>query len=149
MKQVLGVIAFIISFVVSYHGVQLLMGAKEPTNAQMEKAIEQELPKVVEDLNKGCPVMVDEVTRLDKVWLQEKKTIGYGYTIIGLKASDIDGNATALLKEGATANLRGNADSMRLAKHGVSYGYIYKLNGKVVAKLSIKPEDLGFSGQPR
>jgi len=74
----------------------------------LKKDIGSDLVKMSEELNKNCPVMVDEMTRLDSISVVDSKVVQYNYTVVAVSKdsliTDLEG-IKAFLKNNSQNNL--------------------------------------------
>ncbi len=92
-----------------------------------QKELAEELSIVASTMNKKLPLMVDSVTRLDKV-STNKNIITYQYTIINMTKSSL-GNKFSMfedvVKRGITANVCKKPSIVTLLKMGAVLEYLY------------------------
>ncbi|UYT06929.1 hypothetical protein OE909_08155 [Treponema denticola] len=91
---------------------------------------------VAEAATKQCPVMLDEITRLDSVQYKGKENaLIYNYSIINVKKSDLPANATDLaagmMRDTMLSKLKGHAALDMFRKDKVKLVYVFKdMEGK-------------------
>ncbi len=97
---------------------------------------------IANELNKNCPMMVDEETRLDKVSLPSKTVFQYNYTLINYDKSQID---TTKLKDALEQNIiqitKTNPQMQYQRDNNVTMNYFYNdKNGDYLMTIIISPE---------
>jgi hypothetical protein len=110
--------------------------------AAFSPSVNQQIVSACEQINKGCPQVCDEMTRLDSVTPGNMK-ITYNYTV----TADLTKIPPAKLKEAmdavkaeVTGNLRTNSDTKQLLKSGVTMCYRYlDQSGKVLTEFAVTP----------
>lgn len=132
-NRILQIAIFVVVFAVAFFGTQYLM----------KPNVGKELEKVAAELNKKCPMQVDNDTRLDKTGYVAPKTIQYHYTILTVDKDSlaIDANDTKnFLVKQAQDNLD-NAPGMKLFREqDVTLKYFYQdKNGKPLFDFAINP----------
>jgi hypothetical protein len=128
-------VIFAITFVIAYFGTQYLL--KE------FKANDHVLEDMATALNKKCPVMVDNITRLDSASIPNDTTFQYNYTLSISKEDSIykQESTKQLIKSNAQKNLDANPDMKYLRDNFVSLKYSYKdRNDKQLFDFTIKSE---------
>jgi hypothetical protein len=129
-------VIFAITFVIAYFGTQYLL--KE------FKANDHVLEDMATALNKKCPVMVDNITRLDSASIPNDTTFQYNYTLSISKEDSIykQESTKQLIKSNAQKNLDSNPDMKYLRDNFVSLKYSYKdRNDKQLFDFTIKSEN--------
>lgn len=126
MYKMRGAIIFVITIAV-LGGIRVLMSGG---------SIAKQLKKAEVELNKSCPKMIDEITRMDKVVAGERD-ITYHYTIIGVEDADML-NAKETLIQNTTNILRTNPDTKKLLDKKIIMSYVYKSqSGKQLFSFSV------------
>lgn len=78
------------------------------TQLLSKKDIGNELVKMSEEINKNCPVMVDEATRLDSVSVVDSKSVQYNYSVMTINKDSLTVDleeVKAFLKNNSQSNL--------------------------------------------
>jgi len=106
------------------------------------EVLEGQLGVMFEVMNRQCPIMVDEITRLDSCrYNSSSKEAGYYYTITDKSMLDLDNfknQITDVLKE----NLKSNEDVGFFRMYNVAITYKYAdSEGKEITTVKILPED--------
>ena len=100
------------------------------------------LQLIANEMNKSCPMMVDEETRLDKVTLPSKTVFQYNYTLINYEKTEID---TVKIKSNLEQNIiqliKTNPQMEYQRQNNVTMNYIYNdKNGDYLMSIIITPE---------
>ena len=100
------------------------------------------LQLIANEMNKSCPMMVDEKTRLDKVTLPSKTVFQYNYTLINYEKTEID---TVKIKSSLEQNIirltKTNPQMQYQRENNVTMNYIYNdKNGDYLMSIIITPE---------
>lgn len=100
------------------------------------------LQLIANEMNKSCPMMVDEETRLDKVTLPSKTVFQYNYTLINYEKTEID---TVKIKSSLEQNIirltKTNPQMQYQRENNVTMNYIYNdKNGDYLMSIIITPE---------
>lgn len=100
------------------------------------------LQLIANEMNKSCPMMVDEETRLDKVTLPSKTVFQYNYTLINYEKTEID---TVKIKSNLEQNIiqliKTNPQMEYQRQNKVTMNYIYNdKNGDYLMSIIITPE---------
>lgn len=88
--------------------------------------IEAELQKVSKELNKNCPQMIDEVTRMDKTSAGPGKLLTYFYTVLGAEDIEYTEDDFANVERSVRMNLEQSPDTDVFRQHHINLRYIYK-----------------------
>lgn len=131
LSRYTGIISFVIFFLAAYW----------ITNTLFAPSAEKILQKTSAEANKSCPVMVDELTRLDKT-VAKDKTLTYLYTLIDVE--DNMGNFSEVEKELNSQLIelvKSNPDLKALRNLRITFIYSYKdKNGVSLFDITITPE---------
>jgi hypothetical protein len=128
-------VIFGVAFIVAYVGTQFLL--KE------FKGNDHVLKDMANELNKKCPIMVDNVTRLDSASIPNDSTFQYNYTLSISKEDSIykGESIKQFIKSNAQKNLDENPEMNYMRDNLVSLKYTYKdKNGKQLFDFNIKLE---------
>jgi hypothetical protein len=134
MKKTIGVITGIVVFGLVYFGVQhLFFKAPSFDKAMMEAASE---------LNKTCPIMVDQDTRLDNAAALPGNTFQYNYTLVNLDKSEVNiDTVKKYIEPQIINNVKTNPDLKAYRDNKVTMAYNYRdKNGTFVLKISVTPD---------
>ena len=133
-KKTIGIIVGIVAFGLTYFGVQQIF-FKAPTfdKAMMEAASE---------LNKTCPIMVDQDTRLDNAAALPGNIFQYNYTLVNLDKSEVNiDTVKKYVEPGLINNVKTNPDLKGYRDNKVTVAYNYKdKNGVFVLKINVTPD---------
>lgn len=105
-------------------------------------SFDKQLTEAASEVNKSCPMMVDEETRLDNAVSLPDKVFQYNYTLINLAKEDVDTTeAHKLLDKGIIDNVKTNPDLASFRDNKVTLVYNYKdKNQDYMLSLKIVPE---------
>lgn len=111
------------------------------TQLLSKKDIGYELVKMSEEINKNCPVMVDEATRLDSVSVVDSKSVQYNYSVMTINKDSLTVDleeVKAFLKNNSQSNLDTikQMELYREKKIPLNYHYNDK-NGKYLLDFTI------------
>jgi hypothetical protein len=98
--------------------------------------------KIANEINKACPIMVDQMTRLDNTVALSDNVFQYNYTLITLDKDSVD---IDLLKTSLEPliinNVKTNPDLKIPRDNKTTMVYHYKdRNGIFLLKITVKPE---------
>jgi hypothetical protein len=101
------------------------------------------LVKTAEELNRNCPMMADNDTRLDSAVALPGNILQYNYTFINLVKDSLDAELLSYsLKPAMISNARKNPDLELFRKNNVTFLYNFKdKEGNHVMKVRVSPED--------
>ncbi len=125
-KKIISQVAiFAVTFIVAFFGTQYLMKSINSSD--------KELMKISDDMNKKCPIMVDNETQLDNSKVFDN-TLQYNYTLVNVVRNDSSFDligAKKFIMKNAQDNLdnRPEMKSYREKKVALKYNYKDK-NGK-------------------
>ena len=106
---------------------------------------DSQLIKVANEINKNCPFMVDEHTRLDNAMGGPGKSFAYFYTLVNHEAAELDiqsikGNLRPFLIN----MVRTSEDMKSFRENKISLKYSYRdKSGVFLFSILINPEDYG------
>lgn len=125
-------IGFLIGFGVMFYVTQYLLSP----------SVDKQLVKVANEMNKSCPMNIDEFTILKNVIALPNKTIQYNYTLVGIKKSDV--KIDTLKKyffPTVLQNAKTNPGMKMFRDNKVTINYYYDdKDGKFVTEYIVKPE---------
>jgi hypothetical protein len=128
-------VIFSVTFIVAYFATQFLLKEFKGNN--------HVLKDMANELNKKCPIMVDNVTRLDSASIPNDNTFQYNYTLSISKEDSIykGESIKQFIKSNAQKNLNKNPEMNYMRDNLVSLKYTYKdKNGKQLFDFNIKLE---------
>lgn len=132
-KKIISQVAiFAVTFIVAFFGTQYLMKSFNSSD--------KELMKISDDMNKKCPIMIDNETQLDNSKVFDN-TLQYNYTLINVVKNDSSFDlvgAKKFIMKNAQDNLdnRPEMKSYREKKVALKYNYKDK-NGKKLFDFTI------------
>jgi hypothetical protein len=121
--------------------VHLLPGISALSNLKTT-AVEKILTATVNELNKQCPVMVDQYTRLDKVEVLPGTVMQYDYTLVTLAKTEVNADTIRKIMEPKIIDNVKTSPQMkpyRDLKATLIYDYRDK-NGESLLRISVSPE---------
>ncbi len=133
-NKIVGTIVGIIVFGLSYFAVQqIFFKTNTFDKAMMEAASE---------LNKACPIMVDQDTRLDNAVALPDNIFQYNYTLVNLDKSEVNiDTVKKYIEPEIINNVKTNPDLKTYRENKVTMAYNYKdKNGVFVLKISVTPD---------
>ena len=102
-------------------------------------SFDKAMMQAASELNKSCPVMVDQETRLDNAVALPDNIFQYNYTLINLEKDSIDLQIfEGYMKPMILNNVKTNPDLQAYRDNKVTMAYNYKdKNGVFITKISI------------
>lgn len=133
-KGLLGAIFGIVSFVLAYWGVQQIF-FKPPS-------FDKVMMEAASELNKTCPIMVDQYTRLDNAVALPDNVFQYNYTLVDIIQSEVNlDTVRKYIEPGIINNVKTNPDLKIYRDNKTTMVYYYKdKNGVFVFKLAVTPK---------
>jgi hypothetical protein len=131
-KNLIGAIAGVVTFAIVSYSVQ----------KAFFKPFDQQLVEAASTINKTCPIMVDEDTRLDNSVALPGNIFQYNYTLINYEREDLNPDTLRkYLEPGIISTVATNPDLKIFRDHLTTMAYSYNdKNGAFVVKLSITPD---------
>jgi hypothetical protein len=125
-KKIISQVAiFAVTFIVAFFGTQYLMKGSNSSD--------KELIKISDDMNKKCPIMVDNETQLDNSKVFDN-TLQYNYTLVNVVKNDSSFDligAKKFIMKNAQDNLDNRPEMKSYREKNVALKYNYKdKNGK-------------------
>ena len=132
-KKIIGTIVGILAFGLAYFGAQQLFKTPSFDKAMMEAASE---------LNKSCPIMVDQDTRLDNAAALPNNIFQYNYTLVNLDKSEVNiDTVKKYVEPGVINNVKTNPDLKVYRDNKVTMAYNYSdKNGVFIIKINVTPD---------
>ncbi|NVN95777.1 MAG: hypothetical protein HXX18_10895 [Bacteroidetes bacterium] len=126
-------IAFI--SIVSFGGHRIIGLIKKPL-------YEKVLMKTAEEINKTCPVMIDNITRLDNAIAMPDNVFQYNYTIISMLKDEININEVkSYLEPGIVNFVKTNPQMKTIRDYKTTVNYYYKdKSGVYLFTICVTPE---------
>jgi hypothetical protein len=163
MRKIINIEIFGLNLIMCFiSGNLIIMSTKKPVNIQSiigiivgmttfflvqqyffkAPEIDEVMMKAASELNKSCPFMVDEETRLDNTISLPDKIFQYNYTLVNLQIEDIDIDAmVSYLEPGLINNVRTNPDMKYQRDSEVTLAYVYKdRDGVFLTKILVTPD---------
>ncbi len=105
--------------------------------------VDSELTKTASEINKNCPIFVDQDTRLDNVAPLPNKTIQYNYTLVNYTKNEINSKeASKFIFQNSLDNIKNSPEMKYLREKNVNFIYSYKdKNKEYLFKVVVKPTD--------
>jgi len=105
-------------------------------------SVDPQLMLEASQMNQSCPVMVDQVTRLDNAVALPGNTFQYNYTLVGIDKSQVNMDTlTKYVRPAILNNARTHPDMQNMRNRKVTLVYSYKdPQGVFVHKFVITPE---------
>lgn len=106
---------------------------------------DETMMRAASELNKSCPMMVDQETRLDNAVSLPGNIFQYNYTLINIEktAIDIDG-LVSHLQPNIINNVKTNPDMKINRENKTTMAYSYKdKHGEFLFKISVTPDKYG------
>ena len=132
--KVLGSIFGVIAFGVAYFAIQQIF-FKAPS-------FDKVLVSTASEINKTCPIMVDEYTRLDNALALPNNTFQYNYTLINISKTEVNiDTVKKYIEPGIINGIRTSPDLKFFRDNKTTMVYNYRdKNGEFVHKLSVTPD---------
>lgn len=132
-RKSVGIIGGILAAGLTYWGVNHFF-FKSPS-------FDEVMMEVASELNKTCPVMVDQHTRLDNAIALPENSFQYNYTLVNLRKDEVNLDAVKEnVEPGILNNIRTNPDMKIYRDNKTTLIYYYKdMNGEFVHKYSVTP----------
>ncbi|MGG5507349.1 MULTISPECIES: zinc-ribbon domain-containing protein [unclassified Myroides] len=104
-------------------------------------AIDQKLSIVASEINKNCPMVIDQDIRLDNTVAMPNKTFQYNYTLINYEKAQLNMDVVEeTLFPTLLENAKTNPDMKEMREAEVTISYYYKdKKGEFVTKYVITP----------
>lgn len=133
-KQLIGIVVGMLVFFLSYYGVQQMF-FKLPS-------IDKQMMEMASELNKSCPIMVDQETRLDNCVALPNKMFQYNYSLISLKKESFDLQFfEEEIKPVIINSIKTNPQLKPFRDNNVTLVYYYKdVDGAFLTKFEVTPE---------
>ncbi len=133
-KVMLSALASAFGAIIGYFAVQFLFFSKPSFDKVMVEA--------ASEINKSCPFMVDNVTRLDNTMALPDKIFQYNYTLIELTKAEIQmDELKKFVEPNILNNVKTNPQMKFLRDNKATVVYYYKdKNGVFVYEYKVTPE---------
>jgi hypothetical protein len=133
-KNLFGSIIGIVAFGLAYFLVQQVF-FKPPSYDEL-------MMKAASELNKSCPIMVDQYTRLDNALALPENAFQYNYTLVDLTKAEVNlDTVRKYIEPGLINNAKTNPDLKIYRDNKITMIYNYRdKNGEFIIKFSVTPE---------
>lgn len=125
-------VGFIVGFIIMFLVIQLAI----------KPSIDKQLPEMVIEMNKNCPLKVDEYTTLENIVALPNKTIQYNHILVGITKAEV--NLDTIRKyvyPGILQKVKSHSGMKIFRDNKVTLIYNYNdQNGEFINKYVIKPE---------
>jgi hypothetical protein len=131
-SRIIAVVAGGVFFVVAYVATQNLF----------KPSFDKTLVEVASEMNKTCPMMVDQETRLDNTVALPGKVLQYNYTLINYSKDEVSADTLIkYIKPGIVNTARTSPDMKSFRENSVTMDYNYKdKDGVFILKISVTPD---------
>ncbi len=104
--------------------------------------IDEAMMHAASEINKSCPIMVDQETRLDNAISLPDNIFQYNYTLINIVKDSIDLKTFEdYMQPMIINNVKTNPDLKICRENKVTMAYSYKdMKGEFITKISISPD---------
>lgn len=104
--------------------------------------IDETLAVVASEINKNCPMYIDQELRMDNTMAMPNKILQYNYTIVNYALEELNMEVVeSTLFTGILENIQTNPDMKEMRDAKVSFSYYYKdKNGVYVTKYLVTPD---------
>ncbi len=133
-------IGFAVAFVIFSAVGQI--GGEKLAGLFRKPAFDKALMEAASELNKSCPIMIDNATRLDNAIAMPGNVFQYNHTLISMAkdSTNID-ELKDYLEPTITNFVKTNPDMQTMRDHDVTVNYYYKdMQGVYLFTISVKPE---------
>jgi hypothetical protein len=103
---------------------------------------DQVMMNAASEINKSCPIMVDQETRLDNAVALPENIFQYNYTLVNMEKATTDiSQLENYLKPTLVNNVKTNPDMKINRENQTTMGYYYKdKNGEFLFKILVTPD---------
>ncbi len=132
-NKIIGIAFAIVAFALAFIAVQQFFFKRN--------SIEKALNEAAIGVNKNCPMMVDQDTRLDHVAALPEKVFQYNYTLVNYSTSQVNGDSLRKYMEpGIIKTIKTNPQLNHFRKNKVTMVYTYNdKDGKFLMKITVTP----------
>jgi hypothetical protein len=133
-------VGFILAFTIFYAIGQL--GGEKITGIFRKPVFDKAMMEIANEINKTCPIMVDQVTRLDNSIALPDKVFQYNYTVINVVKDSINLDELQKFIEPRIINdVKTNPGMKFIRDRLVTVNYSYRdMTGVHLFVISVKPE---------
>ena len=133
-KKAIGAVVGVLAFFASYFAVQYFFFSPPTFDKVMMAA--------ASEINKTCPIMVDQETRLDNAIALPENSLQYNYTLVNTESAQVNPDELKTYIEPGIVNLVKSSPDMKIYRDNkttIIYNYRDK-NGVFILKLVVTPE---------
>ncbi len=133
-RSLLGVVVGVVAFFLAYYAVQRIFFPPVDFNEQ--------LMAVAKELNKTCPIRVDEYTQLDNAIALPDNVFQYNYTLLNISQAEVNLDTVRKYIEPSVVNgVRTSPDMKIFRDHKTTVNYNYKdKDGVFVLTIAVTPD---------
>lgn len=104
--------------------------------------LDEAMKKAAKDLNKTCPQMVDQYSRLDSTFVMPGHKFQYNYTLVNLEKSEVNlDTVKKYIEPGIINNVKTNPGLKKLREKKVTFNYCYRdKKGEFVLNIEVTPD---------
>ena len=112
------------------------------TQSLFKPSIDKQLSEIASEMNKTCPMNVDENTTLKNVVALPNKTVQYNYILVGITKAEVKiDTVKKYVFPGILQNVKTNPGMKLFRDNKVTLNYYYSdKNGEFVTEYIVKPE---------
>ncbi len=105
--------------------------------------IDEILMNTASEINKNCPIRIDNATQLDNTIALPGNVFQYNYTLVDFELSEINvDEMEAQLETFALSNIRTHPEMEQFRKNKVTVNYSYRdSKGEYITKITITPDE--------
>lgn len=131
-NKIIGIVVGAVTFFIAFYFTQELFSP----------SMDKQLVEMANELNKNCPIMIDQYTRLDNTNAFPNKTFQYNYTLVETEKADFNlDTVRKYVEPNIINNVKSNPDMKDLRDNNVTLNYSYRdKNGEFIWKLEITPD---------
>lgn len=133
-------IGFAVAFAIFYAIGQI--GGEKLVGLFRKPAFDKAMMETASEINKSCPIMIDNATRLDNAIAMPDNVFQYNYTLISMVKDSINVDELKNYLEPTITNfVKTNPDMQTMRDNDVTVNYYYKdMQGVYLLTISVKPE---------
>jgi len=133
-------IGFVVFFAIFYAVGQF--GGEKLVSLFKKPAIDKAMMEMASEINKSCPFMVDNLTRLDNAVAMPNNVFQYNYTLINIVKDSLDINELKNNIEPTIINfVKTNPDMKAMRDNKTTVNYYYKdMTGVFLLTISVGPD---------
>ena len=125
-------IGFIIGFIIMFFVTQSLF----------KPSIDKQLVEFANEINKTCPINIDQYTTLKNIAVLPNKTVQYNYVLVGIVKADVKMDTVKkYIFPGILQNVKTNPGMKLFRDNKITLNYYYSdKNGEYITEYIVKPE---------